>query len=146
MMSGSAVVRNSITAFGFEPRAMFQLTTRNAVKPSVKSEEVNEPVSMNSITPRQGCAAHAFASALLYGKRRYDRRTRRNYSVRVQGNDPDEIRADRGCNKGDVHYVQNCERQKSIGEEAATDNKLRLTRDIHQRVPCLFVRLLLPQS
>jgi hypothetical protein len=70
---------------------------------------------------------------------------RRNYSVRVQGNDPDEIRSDRSSNKGNVHYVQNCERQKSIGKETATDNKLRLARDIHQRVPFLFVRLLLPQ-
>src|SRR5271157_5066631 len=76
---------------------------------------------------------------------RYAGRGLRKYPVRVQGNDPDEIRADRGSDKGKAQYVQNCERQKSIGEETATDNKLRMARDIHQRVPFLFVRLLLPQ-
>jgi len=44
---------------------------------------------------------------------------RRDYSVRVECDDPDEIRPDGGCKKGDVHYVQNCERHMlELGHES----------------------------
>ena len=65
--------RNSMTASSFAPRAIFQLTMRSVVGHSINSEEMNEPVSICSMSPHQNCAADGLMSSVSCRRRGYDR-------------------------------------------------------------------------